>query len=104
ADAFVTKVAADGRSAVFTAYLGGMSPDQANAVAVGLDGTVYVGGTTSSGNFPVTASAYQPSSGGLVGPDGFFLRLNATGSAILGATYYGGSGSDAGNAVAVDAL
>ena len=54
-DAFVSKLSADGKSLVFSTYLGGSSNDQGNAVAVGLDGTAYLAYTDwrSSGDIVV---------------------------------------------------
>jgi len=45
----------------YSAQFGGNGLDAANAVAVDGAGTVYVGGQTSSTDFPVTSNAVQPS-------------------------------------------
>jgi hypothetical protein len=79
-----------------------LSPEQ-----VGADGTVYLAGNTISTDLPVTAGAYQT---GLDGPgfhlsyvqNAFFTHLNASGSALLGSTYYGLTQPVTGEAVAVD--
>src|SRR5262249_7250597 len=90
-DAFVTKVAADGKSLVFSTYLGGGTPqgnadDVGYAVAVSPSGDVFVGGSTASSDFPVTSGALQTSGGTL---QGFVTRLSATGSALIYSTYLG---------------
>src|SRR5262249_6285512 len=60
----------------------------------------YVTGETTSIDFPVV-NALQSSRGG--GIDGFVLKLNAAGSALLYSTYLGGSGDDHAEAIAIDA-
>ncbi len=97
-DAFVAKLAPDGRSFEWSTYLGGGDFDQGNGIAVAADGVV-VGGSTASANFP-TASPLQGTRNGF--RDAFLTKLSSTG-ALVWSTYYGDSGADDGNAVAVDA-
>src|SRR5205814_9247046 len=65
----------------------------------------YVAGETVSSNFPTTAGAFQTTFGGGVfgAGDAFVTKLNPTGSALVYSTYLGGSSSDAGYGIAVDA-
>src|SRR5205814_8754446 len=65
----------------------------------------YVAGETVSSNFPTTAGAFQTTFGGGVfgAGDAFVTKLNPTGSALVYSTYLGGSSSDAGSGIAVDA-
>ncbi|HEX6895895.1 MAG TPA: hypothetical protein VF146_11515 [Bryobacteraceae bacterium] len=58
-DAFVVKLDPDGQI-VYATYFGGNSNDAATGLAVGADGSVYVTGTTTSPDFPVTAGVFQP--------------------------------------------
>lgn len=88
-DAFVAELSPGGSSLCFLTYLGGDGLDHAAAVAVGPSNTVYIGGSTSSNNFP-TLQAFQPTPGG--GQDGFVTRMKRDGSALLFSTYFGGSG------------
>jgi uncharacterized protein (TIGR03437 family) len=53
-DGFVTKLAADGASLVYSGFLGGFGEDLVNGVAIASGGEVYLTGMTGSGNFPVT--------------------------------------------------
>jgi hypothetical protein len=100
-DVFVTKLSADGAKLAYSTYLGGAGDDNANAVALDRAGRAYVGGFTSSMNFPVTASAYQGTFNG--GPfDAFVASLSADGKSIVYATYLGGSAADYINSVAAD--
>jgi len=75
--------------------------DAVQAVAVsGLDGDVYLAGTTDSANFPGTAGGPQPTFGGVCGPnepnchDGFVARLGPDLKTLTRASYLGGSGND----------
>ena len=97
-DAFLTKFKSDG-SMLFSTYLGGSGADQANAVAVDSSGNAYVGGVTTSTNFP-TKNPVQASNGGGAG-DGFVTEILANGSAIGYSTYLGGSGVDVITAISV---
>src|SRR5690606_8968678 len=54
-DAFVTRIAADGRSLVWSTFVGGNRDDFATAVAVDAGGATTVAGDTLSADFPVTA-------------------------------------------------
>src|SRR5262249_38289557 len=73
-----------------------------SAFAAGSDGSVYMTGSTTSGNFP-TIGAIQPNLGGGVGDvDAFITKLDP-GGAMVYSTYLGGSLGDNGNGIAVDA-
>jgi hypothetical protein len=60
---------------------------------------IYVAGTTSSADFPVTPGAPQPTKIG--NQNAFLSELNPAGSAVLFSTYLGGS-TDAAESVALD--
>ncbi len=98
-NAFVAKIAASGQSLGYSTYLGGNTTDWATGVAVSAAGNAYVAGYTSSVNFP-QANAVQASFGGLF--DAFISELNFSGNGLLFSTYYGGSGADSANAIALD--
>jgi len=88
-------------------YIGGVSYDSPEGMAL-FRGSVYLTGTTVSGNFP-TRFPFQninrgTNAGGRIG-DAFILRINPTTSPMgqIGySTYFGGSGPDIGRAIAVD--
>ncbi|PYP19021.1 MAG: hypothetical protein DMD54_03990, partial [Gemmatimonadetes bacterium] len=65
-------------------------------------GNAYVTGSTASTSFPTTVGAFQPVFGGGIS-DAFVTKLNSSGSALVYSSYLGGSGSDSGNGIAVDA-
>src|ERR1051325_130396 len=91
-DAFIVKVNATGNSLVYSTYLGGGGEDTGYGIKVDEQGNAYVGGSTWSSNFPTTAGALQTSKGNL--GDGFVVKLNAAGSALLYSTYIGGDDVD----------
>jgi len=101
---FVSKLAADGSSLLYSSYLGGsgVEPyvDTPYSIAVDSNGSAYVVGMTSSTNFPVKNALYPT----LNGPsDAFITKFSAAGSALVYSTYLGGSSSDLAYSVAVDA-
>ncbi len=98
-DAFVTKLNASGSARLYSTYLGGSGNDFARGIAVDASGSVYLTGGTSSRDFP-TLNPYQGANAGL--QDAFVARLNASGNGLLYATYLGGSGTDVGQALALD--
>ncbi len=60
-DAFLTILNSSGSGLIYSSYVGGGSAEQAIGVAVDQIGDAYVAGQTTSLDFPVTTSAYQPS-------------------------------------------
>jgi photosystem II stability/assembly factor-like uncharacterized protein len=98
-DPFVAKLDRNGRP-VWSTYLGGNSSrshyrdyvgDQPYAIAVDPQGNVYVGGATSSTNFPVeNAWLDAPQASSQPSTDGFVAKLNSTGTRLLYSTYVGG--------------
>ena len=80
-------------------FLGGALADGINAIALDFHGNPYVTGFTASQDFPVQRPL-QNTNPGLM--DAFVVKFNPTLSSALFGTYLGGSGSDSGNAIAVD--
>lgn len=117
-DAFVSKLSPDGKSLVYSTYLGGSSDDGGFAIALDSSNNAYVAGTTLSRNFPTTTGAYQtvnqgsggqenfPLFGGglsaIVGGDVFISKINPAGSALVYSTLLGGNEDDVAAALAVD--
>jgi hypothetical protein len=116
--AFVTKFAPDGKSVIFSTYLGGtIGSDQAFSIAVDSGGNAIVVGTTGSNDFPVTSGAYQtvcnpkftagpnvevPNCPGGAGIAAFVSKFSPSG-ALLYSTFLSGSNTNTtAYAVAVD--
>jgi hypothetical protein len=90
---------------VYATYFGGGQWDQAREIIPYPDGTVLVGGMTSSSNIPTTPDVIQPryagddpslGHGGVFGGDAFLVRLSPDGTRIISATYFGGSKQERG--------
>src|SRR5262249_35732562 len=99
ADAFVAKLNPAGRALGYATYLGGGNTDAGLGIAADSAGNSYGTGFTYSTRFP-TGPRVQPTAGG--NRDAFVAKLNATGSALVYATYLGGHSFDHGQGIAVD--
>jgi hypothetical protein len=97
-NAFVTRLSSSGVLA-YSTYLGGSSFDWGYSIAVSAAGNAYVAGNTSSVDFPQVGAVQAAFNGAY---DAFVSELNFGGTALLFSTYYGGSGSEAANAIALD--
>jgi Beta-propeller repeat len=104
-DAFVSKLAADGASFVYSSFLGGSGTENSagrTGISVDASGNAYVVGDTQSTNFP-TKNPLQPAkSGSASTSDGFAAKINPSGSDFVYSTYLGGSNDDSALAVAAD--
>jgi len=103
-DAFVTKFNNAGTAHVFSTYLGGAGgtpglPETGAGVAIDSTGAIYVAGTTSSTNFPVSHGAFQTVTSGLL--NAFAVKLTPSGALVYG-TYLGGSSVSYAAGIAVD--
>jgi beta-propeller repeat-containing protein len=102
-DAFVTKLNPSGSALVYSTYIGGSDSDSGESLTLDAAGNVYLTGYTYSVDFP-TVNPFQPTKqGSLFSNDAYMMKLDATGTAILYSTYLGGSGTDGGSAIVVDA-
>ena len=100
-DGFVIKLNPTGTAPVYSTYLGGPGNDSGADIALDSGGNAYVTGTADAG-FPVTPGAFQTTFGGGFA-DTFLTKLNATGTALVYSTFLGGSGTDRGSGIAVNA-
>ena len=107
-DAFVLKLNPQATAFIYSTYLGGSKDDGGMAIAVDAGGAAYVGGCTTSTNFPVSADARQPAYRGespvsdVITGDGFLARIDPSGAAVSYSTYLGGVNDDCALALAVD--
>lgn len=102
-DGFVTKFAPDGKSLVYSTFIGGGALDSVTGIAIGTGKddndkdvpVAYLAGNTKSSNFPTTNGSAQkddPSAGADF--DAWVGKLNADGSELEWATYLGGDKDD----------
>ena len=87
-DAFVSRLSPDGRTLVYSTYLGGSDWDSAAGISVDSLGRAVVVGTTASIDFPVTPGAYDLLPNG--DWDAFVAQLSNDGSQLALGTYLGG--------------
>jgi len=106
-DAFVVQVKADASGLDYATYIGGSLDDRGLGIAVDSAGNAYITGETNSGQtsfpdgngFGAVPGFDQTQNGGV---DTFVAKLNTAGTALLYATYIGGSLDDRGLGIAVD--
>ena len=90
---------------IYSTYLGGSAFDGAKSVAVDFAGNAYITGVTQSTNFPTQNPFHSTLNGDR---DAFIVKINPTGTALIYATYLGGSnredefGSERAGGIAVD--
>jgi len=100
-DVFVTKLDATG-NIVFTTTFGGKGADQGNTVAVDPSGNIWVGGDTSSENFPLHNASQTELGSGFPEGSGFLVELAPDGTVIY-SSYFGGlEGGSSVNGIAID--
>src|SRR5262249_2937710 len=99
ADAFVTKISADGAQLSYSTYLGGSGNDLGLGIAIDTVGNAYVTGSTAAADFEVKNPIQRTNRGD---SDVFVAKLDANGTTLVYATYLGGSGLDQGLDIAVD--
>jgi hypothetical protein len=102
-EAFIAKLNSDLSSIRAATFLGGSGQESSVANALALDtlGNVYVTGSAFSSDFPgISLGSADRTFAGTV--EGFVTKLNSDLSAILAATFLGGSGTDEPRALALD--
>ena len=99
-DAFIAKLNPSGSGLVYCTYLGGKADDRAYGIAVDSSGAAYLTGSTASINFPVVNALQSQLAGA---KNAFVAKLNPAGNSLVYSTFLGGSASDTGNGIAVDA-
>ncbi|KAB2810362.1 DUF7948 domain-containing protein [Phaeocystidibacter luteus] len=104
-DVTISKFSPDGRSLIYSTYLGGSGVEQPSSIIADSTGRLIVIGPTGSDDFPVTSNAFDttfnPGSAVSInsfnhpaGVDLFVTVFNDSGTALYGSTYVGGSGVD----------
>ena len=97
---YVAKLNAMGSGLLFSTFF----PDQITGIAVDDVGSVYVGGSTTAADFPVTPDAFQTMPGKPFNyySIAYLSKLNRTGSTLLYSTFLSGDYNDLTQAIAVD--
>ena len=98
---FVTKIDPLGSALAYSTYLGGHGGNIPQGIAVDVAGQAHVIGSTWSADFPLVLPLDATIDS--LYPDTFVTTLNADGGAFVYSTYLGGSGTQEGMAIALDA-
>ena len=98
-DVFITRLSPDGKSLIFSTFLGGGGIESGTGIAIDRTGAIYVSGHTSSFDFPVVNSMQSLLSGDR---DAFVAKFMADGATIVYSTFLGGAGVDAAVGLALD--
>jgi gliding motility-associated-like protein len=107
-DIAITKYNSTGTQREYSTFLGGKSDELPHSLIVNTNDELFVFGTSSSDNFPVTAGAFQtvyqggPDPGAFTGlgvhyvfgSDIVISRFSADGTQLLASTYVGGTDND----------
>ncbi len=95
-EGFVTKLNATGSALVYSTFLGEAG---ASAIALDANNNAWLSGGTSSPNAATTPDAFDTQFNGV--SDAYIAKLNQAGSALLYATFLGGTASENGNDIAL---
>lgn len=101
-DIVLTKFNATGSALIFSTYLGGNDLESPQSIICDNNNNLVLLGRSYSSNFPITANAYDVSLNGTV--DITVTKFNATGTALLGSTFVGGSGDDGVNVSPIETV
>ncbi|MFM7023936.1 MAG: T9SS type B sorting domain-containing protein [Flavobacteriales bacterium] len=105
-DLSITKYSSNGGSLLYSTYMGGNDIESPHSIVVSNKNELLIFGSTSSNNFPTSATAYDKTFNGgtgvvsdvvlnySIGSDIFVAKLNAAGSALVGSTLIGGAKND----------
>ena len=105
---YVSKFSKDGKSLIFSTFLGGTGSELIQSLILDASGSIYLTGQTNSSDYPTTAGAYQTTYGGSSsgswwwnGGDAFLTKMKADGSDLEFSTFLGGSSDDVAYQVAL---
>ena len=106
-DMAILKYNATGSGLFYSTLIGGSFHDIPYSMVVDGRNNLVIMGMTDSGNFPITRRSYDPTYNGGIsdtpgiygrpfrnGSDIVLCKLNATGTQLLGSTFFGGSSND----------
>lgn len=116
-DVGVSKFTPDGSSLIYSTYIGGLDTELPSSLVVNSNNELVIMGTTGSFDFPTAVNGFDrtfnggsfanfPNNGATFnnGTDIFVSKLNASGTALGGSTFIGGSSNDGINHNAVSQL
>jgi gliding motility-associated-like protein len=105
-DVAVSKFSEDGTYLIYSTYIGGNGSETPHSIVSAPNGELFIFGVTSSANFPMAGSSYDPSYAGgpnlgavngldfSGGSDLYVARLDPLGTNLIASTYVGGTNND----------
>jgi len=93
-DAFISKLDNNLTTLLLSTFIGGASADIANSIIQSSNGQLYIGGFTSSPDFPITFCAFDTIIDDNYAGDVFISRIDTSLSTLISSTYVGGSDID----------
>ena len=100
-DIAVNKFTPDASAQIYATYLGGGEDEKPHSMIVNSSEELIVFGSAAGAGYPTTATAAYPAFGG-GNRDIVISRLSFDGTALLGSTYMGGSGTDGTQSITVN--
>ncbi len=97
---FLTILGPEGTNIIYSSTFGGSDDDRFYSMAIDSSTNIYLAGETSSGDIPIQNGFQQRHRGNTW--DAFIVRLNHDDFSTDYSTYFGGSGNDTINAIAID--
>ena len=88
-DIFISKFNNDLTSLLCSTYVGGSSGESSNGITLDADGNIYIVGYTYSGNYPVTAGAYDTNYSGY--GEAVISKFNNNLTSLLSSTFLSGT-------------
>jgi gliding motility-associated-like protein len=104
-DIALSKFNSTGSTLIYSTYLGGTGNEAPHSLVTDENSNLFVMGVTGSGNYPIVAGCFDATFNGgpnvsenelgyPAGADIFVSRFNVGGTALVGSTFVGGSGTD----------
>ncbi|NOQ71104.1 MAG: T9SS type B sorting domain-containing protein [Crocinitomix sp.] len=90
-DIAISKYNPDATALIYATYLGGTGIDYPSSIVVNEDNELYLLGTSASFDFPVSDDAFSDAGSGT---KLIVTHFSVDGTAIIGSTYIGGTGTD----------
>ena len=101
-DVFITKLSPDGKTILFSTYLGGAAEDVCLSMALDGAGNAFVTGYSMSSNFPTTSGAFQTKGANGTLSRGFVTKLSPNGNTLLYSTVLSTDAQVESSSIAVD--
>lgn len=98
--AYITKLALDGQSLVYSTFIGGSNIESARSITVDSQGVAYITGRTNSPDFPITPGAFQTTLQGNY--NAFIVSMSSDGASLQASSYLGGNLNSEGYSVKLD--